>query len=526
LSVYREGRKWLLNVNLFFFEEKWFFDEDRQKYLSIRDLLSRFWKQVLGYMPVIKPNILNFGEVDATSRGSVPYLEYPELLKPLNTAGEKFLKDTPPSKLCDLFETIGDAYFKEFVKELPEGVLERPLNAFIYSLKENEKALERSTQIYDAGCPVTMMICNIPHEIGHFLHFRGKKYWKKDCNGGDIIYYNYTSNYIDEGVAELVQLISVEPILKKFPMLYHDNFLKHYIFSHKSPGNNHTWGLLWMKTAYEILNRNFNRLFYLATEPGISFEDFISSPVLQTEQVVKLSGDTKPVAFNRQTTRRRRFSKFVFPSVIIECDGDSFKVESIAEKEFLERFLYLQETEHLDFNNPLFSTVLSRVVKDSMSIEKKLEELFYFTRDSVEFCSDASLTASEVLKKMKAVCYTKAMLYVSFCRKLGVPAKLVVECFYIKGKSKKPKSYHKHGIAKIYYNKKWIYIDTVSNRDSWRIWGVPESVEFEAPVFSLKSNVAVNSKYISDLKYIDFETNDVPEYWINSLKKFKKTGKW
>lgn len=185
---------------------------------------------------------------------------------------------------------------------------------------------------------------------------------------------------------------------------------------------------------------------------------------------------------------------------------------------------FLEETSHLDFSHPVFTEVLSEVVTDDMSLEQKLERLFYFTRDTIEFIPDASLTASEALEKRKAICYTKAMVFVSFCRRLGVPARLALQKFVVKGDPRSKSVYH--GIAKIFFNGKWIYVDTVSNRESWKLWKFKDADTFQLPRFSLESNVVVDSKYISDLAFEDFETNDVPEPWLESLQSFKDTGRW
>jgi len=188
----------------------------------------------------------------------------------------------------------------------------------------------------------------------------------------------------------------------------------------------------------------------------------------------------------------------------------------------IEIIKYLQETEHLDFNSPEFTDVMSELLTHDMSLETKLEKLYYFTRDSLPFASDASLYASQVLKKKKALCYTKAMVYVSFCRRLGVPAKLAEEHFIMKANNRK----HIHGIAQLFYNGKWIYVDTVSNRDALGFWAVDESDPFKAPEFSLESNVIVSDEYYQDLSFKDYETNDVPKKWLKQMQKFLNTGEW
>ena len=187
---------------------------------------------------------------------------------------------------------------------------------------------------------------------------------------------------------------------------------------------------------------------------------------------------------------------------------------------------YLEETAHLDFYDPKFDETLENLGTDDLTVEDKLTRLFYFTRDSIPFASDASLQTSEALKKNQALCYTKAMIFVSFCRKLGVPAKLAAERFRIR--SDLPDAFnHYHGIAKIYINGKWIYIDTVSNDDAWfNWWARNKQAAFEAPVFSLEENVLADSAYVADLILEDFETNDVPEKWLEDMRRYIETGQW
>ncbi len=183
---------------------------------------------------------------------------------------------------------------------------------------------------------------------------------------------------------------------------------------------------------------------------------------------------------------------------------------------------FLRETAHLDFTHPVFSDVISAVTDTDMSLEERLEALYYFTRDSITFVPDASLYASEALEKRKAICYSKAMVFVSFCRRLGVPAKLARAEFVF---SDKPRP-HGHGIAKLFYSGKWLYIDTVSNREAWGYWDKPNADALRAPAFSLEQNVFVGEPFLEDVVFGDFETNDVPEPWLESMREFQETGSW
>jgi hypothetical protein len=185
---------------------------------------------------------------------------------------------------------------------------------------------------------------------------------------------------------------------------------------------------------------------------------------------------------------------------------------------------YLEETPHLDYNTQIFTEVLSQFVSKDMKLADKLEKLFYFTRDSIQFVADASLTSSEALKKNKAICYSKAMIFVSFCRRLGVPAKLALMNFTVHDTHKKHN--HSHGIAKIFISGKWIYVDTVSNFESWKLWKFEKAKSFDPPEFSAEKNVLVSHDLYEDISFEDYETNDVPEEWLKSMEKFLKTKKW
>ena len=183
---------------------------------------------------------------------------------------------------------------------------------------------------------------------------------------------------------------------------------------------------------------------------------------------------------------------------------------------------FLKETPYLDFRHPVFSSSMKQLFKPEMNLESKLERLFYFIRDEIPFASVTTLKASEVLFNWKALCYHKAMLYVSFCRRLGVPARLAAEEFIIRGDVMKLR--HLHGISKIFFKGKWIYLDTVSNRNSW--WDKKNVRAFIPPVFSLNGNVLVSRSYFTSFSLRDYDTNDVPRAWIDHICQFLRTGHW
>ena len=201
--------------------------------------------------------------------------------------------------------------------------------------------------------------------------------------------------------------------------------------------------------------------------------------------------------------------------------SDIWMMEKIRRK-LHEHSVYMRETLHLDFTHPVFGDIVGRVTDEYMTVEQKLESLYYFTRDSINFVPDASLYASEVLEKRKAICYTKAMVFVSFCRLLGIPANVASAQFVFNDKAKP----HLHGIAKIFYGGKWLYTDTVSNRESWMYWDKKNAALFRAPFFSLEQDVVVGQPFLKEVIHGDYETNDVPEAWLDDLMRFAETGRW
>ena len=119
----------------------------------------------------------------------------------------------------------------------------------------------------------------------------------------------------------------MKPMLDGFPMLRHDNLLKHYIFGHEKGGDNHhTWGYLWMKTVHAILGENFEYVFFLASQPGVRFDQLMGSPMLQIGSVLEISENTDTRLFRTQK-RRSSVHTYVFPSCVIEYENDAFHLE-------------------------------------------------------------------------------------------------------------------------------------------------------------------------------------------------------
>jgi hypothetical protein len=322
LSAYDEAAAWLHRVCLFFLEERWFLDERSKRYMSMKEMLEEFWQPLIGSVPTIRPRIIRRGEVDATGQDTAPFMEYPQLLQPLNSPAEDFLKQASPLRISAVFGSLGEWLPKVKADTLPKGAEVAPLGQFIYDLRLIDAGRQRFTEAYDVGCPVTMLISNMPHEIAHSYYAIARRHWKREYSPAGWIYFQYISNYVNEGIAEACQVKSVEQLLNKFPILRYDNLLKHCILGSRDTGNHHTWGWLWLGTALSILNDDFGRLFSMASAPAITLEELMRSPEFQTPAVVSASKDTSPVSFDRQRRRRALPSRYVFPSTVVELDGD------------------------------------------------------------------------------------------------------------------------------------------------------------------------------------------------------------
>lgn len=191
---------------------------------------------------------------------------------------------------------------------------------------------------------------------------------------------------------------------------------------------------------------------------------------------------------------------------------------------------YLNATKHLDFRQAVFERTITEIgIRNDMTPAAKLEAIFYFVRDRIPFAFDASAVrfkASEILQDRKGFCYQKAMVYVSLARRLGIPARLALERFYIS--KHLPDAYlHYHGIATVYFNSRWVYLDTVSNDDVWKnFWTKQKPAPFQAPRFTLDGNVTVDSSFVSSLTIEDYDTNDVPSDWLRQMTEYQRTGKW
>jgi hypothetical protein len=80
-----------------------------------------------------------------------------------------------------------------------------------------------------------------------------------------------------------------------------------------------------------------------------------------------------------------------------------------------------------DFNDPLVRETAARLTDDLPDIRAKLEALFYYVRDDIEFGFPprGDLTAaSDTIRLGIGQCNTKGTLFLALCKAAGIPARL------------------------------------------------------------------------------------------------------
>jgi hypothetical protein len=118
--------------------------------------------------------------------------------------------------------------------------------------------------------------------------------------------------------------------------------------------------------------------------------------------------------------------------------------------------------------------VVNRLVADTKSDEEKIERIYLFVRDEIEFgwVYPQEIPADEVLKNRKGVCMQKANLLVAMAREAGFKARFnfiyvhknALEDFLPKFAYKKWADPFPHTYPEIFLNGKWISMEATFDR--------------------------------------------------------------
>ena len=80
-----------------------------------------------------------------------------------------------------------------------------------------------------------------------------------------------------------------------------------------------------------------------------------------------------------------------------------------------------------DFNHPLVSRTALELTQRETTVRGKLEKLFNYVRDDIEFgfpLSGDLTPASDTIKLGMGQCNTKGTLFLAFCKAIGIPARM------------------------------------------------------------------------------------------------------
>jgi transglutaminase-like putative cysteine protease len=129
---------------------------------------------------------------------------------------------------------------------------------------------------------------------------------------------------------------------------------------------------------------------------------------------------------------------------------------------------YLQESEFIDYSNPLIQELIASFNQETEL--DRIKAVYEFVRDQIDHSFDSKSNevtrrASEVLEKKHGICYAKSHLLAAILRGMGIPAGI---CYQRLTLYDKPENgYCIHALNTIYLSEldKWIRVDARGNKE-------------------------------------------------------------
>jgi transglutaminase-like putative cysteine protease len=129
---------------------------------------------------------------------------------------------------------------------------------------------------------------------------------------------------------------------------------------------------------------------------------------------------------------------------------------------------YLQESEFIDYSNPLIQELIASFNQETEL--DRIKAVYEFVRDQIDHSFDSKSSevtrrASEVLEKKHGICYAKSHLLAAILRGMGIPAGI---CYQRLTLYDKPEDgYCIHALNTIYLREvdKWIRVDARGNKE-------------------------------------------------------------
>ena len=130
---------------------------------------------------------------------------------------------------------------------------------------------------------------------------------------------------------------------------------------------------------------------------------------------------------------------------------------------------YLQESNEVDYSNPIIQRKAEELFKTNQTDVEKIQNTFELVRDDVSHSWDiqdelVTCHASEVLSYQKGICYAKSNLLAALLRSQGIPTGFCYQRLMLFDTPEKGYSLHALNAVYIKSLNKWIRLDARGNK--------------------------------------------------------------
>ena len=153
---------------------------------------------------------------------------------------------------------------------------------------------------------------------------------------------------------------------------------------------------------------------------------------------------------------------------------------------------YLEETESIDYSNPIILEKVDELQKNSLSQIDYIENAYKFVRDEIPHSWDirseiVSRRASEVLVNKTGICWTKSCLLAALLRANGVPSGISYQ-YLTRADEDASEGYIIHALNTVFISglNKWIRLDARGNKENVH---ADFSLEEERLAFPVRSHL-------------------------------------
>jgi len=151
---------------------------------------------------------------------------------------------------------------------------------------------------------------------------------------------------------------------------------------------------------------------------------------------------------------------------------------------------YLSETDYINYSNDKIKEVSDIICPSEATDKDNAISLYLYVRDSIKYdpyaitLNKSCFTASEILKKGKGYCVSKAILFTALLRSVNIPSRVGFSDVINHLSSKKllermgTNIFYYHGYVEVYLNGRWIKATPAFDSDLCKIAQIPP-LEFD-----------------------------------------------